>query len=298
MVRDKLNILWALFIAVGMIWFVSSFVLYGFFGDWTKSGSFGDGFGAINSLFSGLAFAGIVYTILLQRKELELQREELRETRKELKRSADSQEMHLAKLKEESRIKNLPYFQFESESKLDKTSLIIQNFSDNPAFDVEFWIFCTIPNDLEEKSIFIKNHMADFGDGVIDRDGLIDDFWAIHERGTYISFPGKGRINIPLNFPVDILNLEIYLQYRDVQGENYSQELNLVPGELNDKPFVPKFIMPIVPKPINRVNFFESNISDYPDFATDIYNWTRVSVFIGSLMDNLDITISNRWPIS
>lgn len=44
-------------------------------------GTFGDKFGAINSLFSGLAFAGIIFTIMLQRKELELQRRELEETR-------------------------------------------------------------------------------------------------------------------------------------------------------------------------------------------------------------------------
>lgn len=44
-------------------------------------GVFGDKFGAVNALFSGLAFAGIIFTILLQRKELELQREELVSTR-------------------------------------------------------------------------------------------------------------------------------------------------------------------------------------------------------------------------
>lgn len=53
---------------------------------------FGDSFGGINTLFAGLAFAGIIYTILLQRNELRLQREELTATRKELKRSADAQE--------------------------------------------------------------------------------------------------------------------------------------------------------------------------------------------------------------
>lgn len=55
-------------------------------------GVFGDMFGAINSLFSGFALAGIIYTILLQREELSLQREELRLTREEMKRSADAQE--------------------------------------------------------------------------------------------------------------------------------------------------------------------------------------------------------------
>lgn len=49
-----------------------------------NAGEFGDMFGAVNSLFSGLAFAGIIYTIFLQRHELKLQREELTDTRKVL----------------------------------------------------------------------------------------------------------------------------------------------------------------------------------------------------------------------
>ncbi|GAA5445405.1 hypothetical protein Misp06_03608 [Microbulbifer sp. NBRC 101763] len=42
-------------------------------------------FGAVNALFSGLAFAGLIYTIILQKNELGLQREELRLTRDEIK---------------------------------------------------------------------------------------------------------------------------------------------------------------------------------------------------------------------
>lgn len=40
-----------------------------------KSGTFGDSFGVVTSLFSGLAFAGIILTILLQRQELTESRE-------------------------------------------------------------------------------------------------------------------------------------------------------------------------------------------------------------------------------
>jgi hypothetical protein len=50
-----------------------------------KRGVFGDMFGVVNALFSGLAFAGLIYTILLQREELKAQREELVLTREELK---------------------------------------------------------------------------------------------------------------------------------------------------------------------------------------------------------------------
>lgn len=56
------------------------------FGNVDKAGVFGDSFGVLTALFSGLAFAGIVFTILLQREELKLQRKELRLTREELTR--------------------------------------------------------------------------------------------------------------------------------------------------------------------------------------------------------------------
>ena len=64
-------------------------------------GKTGDIFGAINALFSGLAFAGIIYTILLQRKELALQREELAATRDELARTARAQEKSEQALQEQ-----------------------------------------------------------------------------------------------------------------------------------------------------------------------------------------------------
>lgn len=48
-----------------------------------ERGTIGDMFGSVNSLFSGLALAGIILTILLQKKELKFQREELKQTRKE-----------------------------------------------------------------------------------------------------------------------------------------------------------------------------------------------------------------------
>ncbi|NOQ94139.1 MAG: hypothetical protein GQ547_05830 [Methylophaga sp.] len=50
-----------------------------------ETAAFGDSFGALTSLFSGLAFSGLILTILLQREDLNLQRQELSETRNEMK---------------------------------------------------------------------------------------------------------------------------------------------------------------------------------------------------------------------
>ena len=50
-----------------------------------KAGSFGDSFGVLTSVFTGLAFVGLMSTVFLQREELQLNRKELEQTRNELK---------------------------------------------------------------------------------------------------------------------------------------------------------------------------------------------------------------------
>lgn len=53
-----------------------------------EAGKYGDYFGIVNAFFSGCAFAVLIYTLRLQRIELQLQRQELSETRQELKKQA------------------------------------------------------------------------------------------------------------------------------------------------------------------------------------------------------------------
>jgi uncharacterized membrane protein len=76
---------------VFVVWLITGFIISFVHGDLNNRGLFGDSFGMVNSLFSGFAFAGIIYTILLQRKELKYQRDELKLTRKELKKSSNAQ---------------------------------------------------------------------------------------------------------------------------------------------------------------------------------------------------------------
>ena len=78
--------------AIVLVQLGSGVLIYYCFPDWTTRGQFGDIFGAVNALFSGLAFAGLIYAILLQREDLGLQREELKLTREELQRTANAQE--------------------------------------------------------------------------------------------------------------------------------------------------------------------------------------------------------------
>lgn len=90
--EERSNLLYGLLVIISIIWLLSAILITKYFKSLPSQGQFGDMFGAVNSLFSGLAFAGVIYTIYLQKKELSLQRLELIETRKELARSATAQE--------------------------------------------------------------------------------------------------------------------------------------------------------------------------------------------------------------
>lgn len=95
MCNDKLNKketksrlwIWILIAIIGVIalWGLSWWGINKYIDSPTNQGTFGDMFGAVNSLFSGLAFAGLIVTLLYQKEELKLQREELAQTREELK---------------------------------------------------------------------------------------------------------------------------------------------------------------------------------------------------------------------
>lgn len=69
------------------IWIVLGLIILVWLGYWIWATPHIDAnkFDPLNSLFSGLAFWGVIYAILLQKSELELQRRELRFTRREVR---------------------------------------------------------------------------------------------------------------------------------------------------------------------------------------------------------------------
>lgn len=80
------RVTWSLFLKATLlvtgIWAVSALVLYLFVEDYSKSGTFGDSFGVLNTLFSGLAFAGIIVSIKMQNDDMHEQRKELQKQKK------------------------------------------------------------------------------------------------------------------------------------------------------------------------------------------------------------------------
>ena len=74
---------------VAVVWISVTGLIAIYFSDWNTRGTVGDTFGAVNALFSGLAFAGLIYALMLQQQELSLQRDEIEGTRHVLERQLE-----------------------------------------------------------------------------------------------------------------------------------------------------------------------------------------------------------------
>lgn len=83
----KMVPLWVLILAVTLTCLIFGLTLFWIFGVSEDAGWFGDQFGALNTLFSGLAFAGVIYAIFQQRQDLNNQQNEIALQRAELKLS-------------------------------------------------------------------------------------------------------------------------------------------------------------------------------------------------------------------
>lgn len=92
------NLLCTMFVMV-LVLYLANFCLIFFPYDENTRGTFGDQFGAVNALFSGFAFAGLIYTIILQRKDLKLQRRDLKLQRRDLLYQRKELELNRKELK-------------------------------------------------------------------------------------------------------------------------------------------------------------------------------------------------------
>lgn len=106
----KKNIVWVMFGGV-IILFLLNFSMIFFVPNENTRGTFGDQFGAVNALFSGLAFAGLIYTIVLQRRDLELQRHDLKLQRDELALTRQEMEEQTAEFEKQNETLKIQRFE-------------------------------------------------------------------------------------------------------------------------------------------------------------------------------------------
>jgi len=135
-----------LIITVIAIWGFSGYILY-FFKD---RGTFGDMFGAVNALFSGLAFASLIFTIYLQSEDLKLQRKELSDTRQEIK----EQKEYLAAQNEVLKTQNFENTFFQLLKLLDEITDSVQFENEGPIGHKSFkYIYAKLQGRFRSKEI-------------------------------------------------------------------------------------------------------------------------------------------------
>ncbi len=283
-----------------MIWFLSATIIWLVFSDWAKSGTFGDTFGAINSLFSGLALAGIIYTIYLQKTELGLQRKELKYTRKELKRSANAQEVTTKLLTEQIRINNIPFLEYKSVYKNVTEYLMIKNLSDNHAFDIDISLYVMIDNSNYPLNEFINENVDEKYRNKINIDELIDDeFYCIYEKGIYQTLPKNQKIEIPIIYPVDVRYFHLFIQYRDSLGNNYSQ--NTFFGNINnsEKTYSQVSTEPVFPVVTKRVDWYrDKEGKSFPKFIKDIFSLRKSGIYVSRLKNKDYQGAEDNWEMT
>lgn len=74
-------------------------------------GTFGDQFGAVNALFSGLAFVGLIYTIIQQNRSIELQRKDLKNQLRELQQNGKEMIAQTKQFEKQNESMNLERFE-------------------------------------------------------------------------------------------------------------------------------------------------------------------------------------------
>lgn len=217
------------FVIVAML-FLGGMVIYNLIDNWSDRASFGDMFGAINALFAGLAFAGVIYAILLQRRELELQRLELKLTRDELRRSAQAQEKSEQALAEQAKallltaklntLSFVPALTCAIEVNDAGTTLTVSNVGSVTAFDVDIVLVGAYLDSAEyldelmnEDFLFMLHRPQADSDGNF---GIFDHLY-------YPVFPLRRRVVAELGFPRRPDFIHLLIQFRDLQGSNYHQ---------------------------------------------------------------------------
>lgn len=109
--KNDYKLVFFISIVVFIVWLIVSISGFSIIQNRESLGQLGDSFGLINSLFSGLALAGIIYTIFLQTKQLKIQSKELELQREELAQTRRVLQEQQQELREQNKTQRLQRFE-------------------------------------------------------------------------------------------------------------------------------------------------------------------------------------------
>lgn len=165
-----------------------------FVDDPNTRGTFGDQFGAVNALFSGLAFAGLIYTIILQRKDLGLQRDDLRLQREELALTRQEMEEQTAEFEKQNETLKIQRFENTFFNMLSQFQEVVNNLSTTARVGAEYV-------DLSGRDVFpvlLKNATIDVD---IPKEGNTrQSFWGMKHAIEILGLEGYMHSEVPTQF--------------------------------------------------------------------------------------------------
>jgi len=214
------GLLIGLVVAVLVVHLAYGIIVYRSVDSWNDRGTFGDMFGGVNSLFSGLAFAGVIYAIFLQQYELRLQRKELRLQREAMQlmkegqdRTAEAQEQGVELLEEERK---------------ERDAAVMPSFT---LMGIQF-VRSTPTERIMESGLLVRvNEVRDL-EAIVDEPANI----SLHtERSRYV--PKDGEVGFVLRFPPELTQIPMDLNFTDVQGARRRQRFTI---NINAKQLVPE----------------------------------------------------------
>src|SRR5215475_2921037 len=204
---------------------------------WEARSSFGDMFGVANAIFSGLAFAALIVTLLMQKEELELQRSELQDTRTELTRTAEAQEKsekalndQLQELIKQRQLSVMPAFTLDL-SNPGASNQKLHNIGNGTALNIrlrsEEWNLPPLTytgNPIRVKPIFYPLNFIPHGEN---RLCLISN---IGEDHSNIGKDQGQRLQGAVNEYFRVGSYELYIEFQDIEGTAYKQILRMNKG--------------------------------------------------------------------
>lgn len=273
-----------------VVWGASWILIVQFEDNAEKRGTFGDMFGAVNALFSGGAFAGVIFAILLQQQELRLQRKELMLTRRELQRTAEAQESSETALAAQARalqataqfnaVSLLPSVLCELRDNAGETVVMLSNVGSTPAFDLDIMAIQIVRDEDCDLDTFyakyVKKHPPRRPTPTHDGE------YGVYDRLLYPVLPQRRRRTVDLQFPLDPTYTYVFIQYRDVAGTNYAQAVFAYPD--GDIRFRTAVTLPVVPTSTPRVELLGSAITEdgdhpeLPEFLEEFLALFRASI--------------------
>lgn len=169
------------------LWFDSS--IRNWFGTLQERGLYGDQFGALNTLFSGLACSGIVFTLYLTYRQLHLQHRDFEDR---LNKEAEARRTHTPR---------------RTCAWTDETNLIVQNSGDEPVFDLVAYVgpMGTDFNDPEHAGQFLELVIGTVGPGA----QIKEDLKVFLEEAPCVRFS-----NLP----------EVAVEFTDCNGSRWRRE--------------------------------------------------------------------------